>query len=215
MRNTACLFAFGLLLTVCASGEALATIPSECNDDGGLERFYNLGVVKGQSLVNQAWDGLGEPTCDNDLLWYFPGIVIEAFEAGAPGPDSPIEVYCHYVGSYVGAIERVDELLGVGCNCMHSYLEGDMIGEMAAIFYCELSIALGGLGLDEWLVQGELSYCGEEFVEACEERFDDLTQSYPSAVDPQCLPYTPYYDPPDYEEVWEQTQHNQCIYSIE
>jgi hypothetical protein len=199
-----------LTLSLCLAGVANAQ-PAEC--DGRNERFYNLGVFKGVSLVNQAWAALEPDQCNHDVLLDFVDIVVAAFEAGAPAPGSLLAVYCHYAGSYEGAIERADELVNLCVD--ECQLSGYMIGEMAATFYCQLSIAFGGLGHDEWLVAADLTPCGELFEEACQDRFDDLAYNYPTSADPQCRDYTkfPFSDPPD--GVYEESRHNQCIYELD
>jgi hypothetical protein len=224
-----------LLLSLVLPGVAFAEVPAACDDDGYNERFYNLGGIKGRSLVDQAYDSLAlepdETLCD--CFEAFQETVIMAFEAVAPPPDSPHSVLCHYAGSYEGAIARVDELTvdvveqssdlkkanavafayersSIGC-LIECYVLGRFIGEMAATFYCDLSIALDGLGLAEWLVEGRTTFCGVLFGFGCRGMFDYLTPRYPSEEDPQCLPYTQ----PPYLEVYAQARHNRCIYDIE
>jgi hypothetical protein len=235
MKSNAKFFASALLLlSLGVSGVAFAQeVPVACETSRN-ERFYNLGVKKGRSLVNRAYDSLalepGETLCD--CYEDFQEKVVRAFEAAAPPPSSPRSVLCHYAGSFEGAITRVDELAveflefvegntvdGVewagepnSIRCLiDCYVQGLFIGEMAATFYCDLSIALGGLGLDEWLVGGRITFCGMLFVYGCHRMFNYLTPRYPSEEDPQCLPYTQS----PYLEVYAQTRHNQCLYEIE
>jgi hypothetical protein len=207
-----------LTLSLCLAGVAnAAEAPAECIG-GRNEMFFNLGVSKGVSLVNMAWASLGETLderCRSDTLAEFIEIVITAFEAARPDPNSvaPQTVLCHWAGSYAGSVERASYLVnqceGACCD------EGQMIGEMATVFYCGMSIQLGGLGHDEWLVDVNITLCGDEFTRCCEEEFDRLTPIYPSEVDPQCLEFTqpPYSDPPD--GVYEEARHNQCVYEVE
>jgi hypothetical protein len=204
-----------LTLSLCLAGVANAAVPpEECLDARDL-RFFNLGVFKGVSLVNQAWASLGDDPCRADNVESFVAVVIAAFEAGTPASGSPETVWCHWLGSYLGSAERADELFDTAQCAGMCCDEGRMIGEMAATFYCELSIEFGGLGLDQWLVAAELTYCAENFVACCEEEFVNVTMAYPSQNDPQCLAYTPFDNPPYSEEVYNQTKHNQCIYEIE
>jgi hypothetical protein len=245
MKKNAKFFASAVLsLSLGLPGVAFAEVPAACDSDRD-KRFYDLGVFKGRSLVDQAYASLelepDETLCD--CFEDFHEAVVRAFEAAAPPVDSPRSVLCHYAGSYEGAIARVDELtvdavehtdeLAVdavehtdeltvdaveradelsGIRCLiECYVLGRFIGEMAATFYCDLSIALGGLGLDEWLVEGSITFCGVLFVYGCHRMFDYLTPRYPSVDDPQCLPYTQA----PYLEVYAQARHNQCIYDIE
>lgn len=206
-------YALGALtLALClVAGPAHATAPSECQTASNT-RFYDLGVYKGVSMVDQAWASLDDPKCDYENLLDFVDIVTAAFDAAAPTSAASDLVLCHYTGSYDGAVNRAAELVA---ECTDSCtLNGQMVGEMAAIFYCELSIALGGLGVDEWLVGGEVPPCGDLFVAACEETFNSSTQSYPSAEDPQCLQYTPYGYPPYDDVVYDQARNNQCLYDL-
>jgi hypothetical protein len=206
-----------LTLSLCLAGTAYAANDEPVAECSGIRnaQFYSLGYIKGVSLVNQAWNSLGTfpEVCDHDLIPEFVGIVINAFEAGRPAPGSLLAVYCHWAGSLDGSAERANELIA-DCDdyCNES---GYMIGEMAAIFYCQLSIAFDGLGHDEWLVRIDPSYCGELFEGACEDRFDDVTYNYPSGIDPQCREYTesPFSVPPDLG-VYEETRYNQCSYAI-
>jgi hypothetical protein len=218
-----------LTLSLCLAGVANAAPnpPAEC-DGGRNERFFRFGYIKGASLVNQAWAGLGGDPCRSEELATFVDNVMAAFTAGAPPSDAPTTVLCHYAGSYQGAGERASELVRqcVGECCT----EGELIGEMAAVFYCELSIQLDGLGLDDWLVELDTTLCSEEFTECCQRLFDDVTVAYPSPGDSQCEPYRAS-DPPDdcppyvpeavnmqceeYDEVYCQARHNQCVYEPE
>lgn len=224
-----------LLLSLGLSGVAFADLPKACAKDSRAERFYDLGVLKGRSLVDQSYYKSvdlesSETLCD--CFETFQDIVINAFEAAAPPQDSPLTVLCHYAGSYEGAIERVAELTvdlvdqtidpsvdageqitqRSGFQCLlDCYVLGRFVGDVAATFYCDLSIALGGLALDEWLVGGRITFCSVLFEYGCHRMFDYLTPRYPSVEDPQCLPYTQS----PYLEVYSQVRHNQCIYTAE
>jgi hypothetical protein len=234
-----------VLLSLGLPGTAFAEVPAACDDDDREERFFDLGILKGRSLVDQAYNSLALESDASlcDCFETFQEIVMKAFEAAAPPPDSPLSVLCHYAGSYEGAVARVDELIvdvvarddeptedavpqttrlspdavtltteRSSLQCLiECYTLGRFFGEMAATFYCDLSIALGGLALDEWLVEGRTTFCSVLFEYGCHRMFDYLTPRYPSQDDPQCLPYTR----PPYLEVYAQVRHNQCIYNVE
>lgn len=203
--------ALTLTLGLVARPAIAADPPAECASGRNL-RFFDLGVMKGISLVDQAWASLEEPQCDDNRVLDFIDIVQAAIEAGAPAAGSPDMVLCHYAGTFGGALEEANELVN---QCADECItNGYMIGEMAATFYCELSIALDGLGMDEWIPVCHLSPCGEMFTGACQEAFDALTQVYPSESDALCLPYTTFYDPPYDSDVYDTARHNQCIYEL-
>jgi hypothetical protein len=215
-----------LTLSLCLGGAANAAEPPEECEGGRKERFFKFGYLKGVSLVDQAWAGSGDDPCRSEELEDFVDEVIASFGAGAPPSNSPETALCYYAGSYAGVGDRAFSVLDE-C-CMECCLMGNMIGEMAAIFYCELSLQLGGLGLDEWLIELDVALCGDAFTECCEAMFDEISAAFPSAEDPQCLPYTPSnpdddcppYTPAaidmkrggEYDEVYCQARHNQCVY---
>jgi hypothetical protein len=214
MKRIANFYVLGALaMSLFLAGVAnAANPPSECVG-GRKEMFFNMGVIKGASLVSQTWNGLGDDPCRADAVDEFVDIVTDAFQAGAPPAGSPDTVLCHYAGTFAGALEKANELVNTCTELCCA--EGEMIGEMAAIFYCLLSIDADGLGLDEWLVDIDMTLCGDLFSECCEERFAEYTQVYPSEDEPLCLPYTTYYDPPYDSDVYEQAQKNQCVYAVE
>jgi hypothetical protein len=113
-----------------------------------------------------------------------------------------------YSGWVAAMQEELDTILA---TCADScFQEGTFMGELAAIAYCELAIALDGLGLDDLFIRGPVDVCGLTFEVGCDERFQSTGLSYFSQVQGvACGQYTrgPHLT------VFRRTQHNQCAYN--
>lgn len=202
LRSVSLTAVMGALL---ASSPALANPqpPTQCASGRGLFGF-NGGVIKGVSLVNQAWSSPGvAQQCDNfdklktELLRMFQLVM------GHIPPDASLFVQCMFIGERDGAMQRVSELQSFcGIECSN---EGMITGQLAADLYCGLSVALGGLGMDVDLGRGPQSTCGDAFEPACLSAFDTESGGYDGCA--------PYLKNTSFENVWTQAQHNQCLYN--
>lgn len=182
------------------------TPPSSCASGREL-RFFNAGLLKGESLVNQAWNSpsIGQ-SCEK--FNQFRDAVKKVFLSLSVPTGWPQGVICQKDGEVAGAIARVDE---IGSTCSITCgADGKFVGQMAAFLYCQLSVALGGLGMDVELLEGTTGTCTEAFTQACEETFKSVTINFKETVDStiDCRPFT--IDP--FDDVWAQATHNQCLY---
>jgi len=104
-------------------------------------------------------------------------------------------------GVYAGLAELEQGCFGV---CI---ADGAFIGEIAAALYCELSIALGPLGLDMPLPSTASSLCGERFEATCRDTFSQVSTSYVNDDGASCLSFVVG----TVEPIWERTRDNQCL----
>ena len=90
---------------------------------------------------------------------------------------------------------------------------GKVVGQTAAALYCDLSIALGGLGEDELLTPGEQSKCSRAFESACHQAFDKSVRDYAaSSGDPSadCTVFARG----EFRRAFEIARFNQCLFSV-
>ncbi len=190
-----------------AEASAQLVVPDACSAPRNA-RLLALGERKGASLARQAFASTDiASSCDN--VDAFADIVIDIVDGLTVAAPSDAAL-CHFVGTVNGLLAQVED---IQTQCAEDcFLDGDFIGEIAGLLYCELSIALGGLGLDVTFVPGPVGLCGENFEAACFETFESTTTG-----DPLCEPFTPLDPPadPDFTEVWEQTRNNQCLFNPE
>ncbi len=91
--------------------------------------------------------------------------------------------------------------------------DGRFVGETAAALFCDLSIALGGLGEDDLLIPGPESTCSRAFESACQHAFDRSIVDYAASVgDPSadCTAFTQG----AFKSAFEIARYNQCLFSI-
>ncbi len=195
-------------LTLCAAalvagistGSAQA-VPEGCESPRD-ERAFNVGRAAGASIARQAWRSVN----DCDRVERFEDLVISVLERYAPPPAPTTYSLCRFVGVAAGIVDTLDEVF-FGCTdaCL---LEGEFVGEISAVVYCELSIALNGLSTADAFVRGPVQVCGLSFEIGCDASFLGTAFSY---VNPQgmCLPFTEG----EFEPVFEQARENQCAYN--
>jgi hypothetical protein len=200
------LFASSLFVTQARAQD----VPVDC---ASFASAYRTGYSGGRSIARSAWSSRNvAQSCAN--IDVFRVAVTSALATrmryelnlgGAPTQSAA----CRSLGFAQGATDTVDGLLN---QCADTcFLEGQFIGEIAAVAYCELSIALGGLGLDELLLRGPVEVCGTAFEVGCDSNFQTRAVSYRNGDNIQCLPYTRV----PFLEVFWQTQNNQCAYELE
>jgi hypothetical protein len=91
--------------------------------------------------------------------------------------------------------------------------DGTAFGEAAARVYCDLSISLGGLGVDDLLTPGPTSSCSTKYEEACQKAFDRVTGTFETVSgnpDAHCAPFTSG----DFLEAYQVARFNQCLFSL-
>jgi hypothetical protein len=172
---------------------------------GRAERAYLLGVDSGKSLVNRAWASVN----DCDRIETFADIVTANVDAYTLTGSSRY-VICRYTGLVDGVFEQLDAVWA-GCDSQ-CCLEGEVIGELSANLYCELSILLGGLVAPDDFVRGPVYTCGFEFQQCCDGAFVGTTARYVgedfAGRPTQCSTYTSG----EYYEVWNGTRALECAY---
>jgi hypothetical protein len=209
--NMAKSFLWGVLsvgVVLCSVSTARSEeIPEYCSQDdsyGAKTRAYNAGALSGENLVSMMWSALRE---DCDRIELLESIAVSNLQRFNWSGDESDVVACRFAGYANGILAKIDELYRY-CEKM-CYLEGQMIGEIAAIAYCELSLAFGGLVVPDGLIRAPVQICGLQFEFACDSTFIDITFSYENILG-ACFIYA--FD--TYFEVWNQTRNNQCAYYI-
>jgi len=163
---------------------------------------YRAGYITGRSLVRQAWSGVMN---DCDRVEDVEYAVSTALQRSVPTSAGTPYLTCRFAGLAQGALSQVD---GLFTTCADEcYVEGQFIGEVSAMAYCELSILLNGLGIDDLLIRGSVQTCGLSFEIACDSNFETTAISYSNPFG-RCLPYVRA----PYDAVFAQAQYNQCAY---
>lgn len=91
--------------------------------------------------------------------------------------------------------------------------EGRFTGRVTAAAYCQLSISLGGLGVDDLLAPGPESRCSRKYEDACRRAFDQAALEFAAlSGDPaaDCRPFTRG----EFREAYEVARFNQCLFSV-
>ena len=105
----------------------------------------------------------------------------------------------------------MNEIDGIYRDCaVLCYNEGVIIGELAAIVYCEISLQLGGLATADQFIRMPVQMCGFNFEFGCDINFMSLSFEYTNDLG-SCEQYTWC---GDYFDVWDQVRNNQCAYGI-
>lgn len=182
-------------------GHALALdVPPACTATRDAQA-YNAGFTAGGSLVRQAWARIR----DCDRIEELESAVTIAIQRSVPTTSPTQYLQCRFSGMVSGMQAQVGGLFN---TCADScFLEGQFVGEIAAVAYCELSILLDGLGLDDLLIRGPVATCGLTFEIGCDANFETTAIGYSNPFG-QCLPYVRA----PFEEVFYQAQNNQCAY---
>jgi len=192
-----------LILSVLFSSTAARaqTPPAACSATRDASAYY-AGYLTGGSFVRQAWSGVMN---DCDRIEAVELAVATALRRSLPTTSPTTYLQCRFAGLAQGAMGEVDGLFATCAD--QCYLEGQFVGEIAAITYCELSILLQGLGIADLLIRGPVQTCGLSFEIACDANFETTAIGYRNPFG-QCLPYVRA----PYSEVFEQARYNQCAY---
>jgi hypothetical protein len=148
--------------------QATLTAPEECT--GRNATGYSAGVGQGASTVDQIWES-DSVHQDPDNWEVLMARVTDTI------PNTVATVYeitwsqylkCRTQGILDGSVCRMNELDPIpGCH-----MDGVDWGKMSSAIYCQLSIALEGLGdVVPWFVRPSHGMCGTGFQTYCEDTF--------------------------------------------
>jgi hypothetical protein len=184
-----------------AMGQTTPPIPDACNTTLG-RRAFNSGVQLGTGLADAAWANVN----DCDRVDDFNDIITDDVGRYQLAPNPSNYTYCRYSGVIAGVL---DELAVILDDCAgQCRAEGEIVGQISAMAYCELSLALGGLSSADAFLRGPVATCGASFQEGCDPAFDSFSQNYTNTLG-ACLQYTEG----DYADVWDQARYYQCAYN--
>lgn len=167
-------------------------------------RQYNTGFLIGQRIVQSAV--LSINSCDE--IDFFVNVILDNVARFTLPRGASNALACRYAGQVEGVIQEMDNQARL-CDDQ-CFADGQVIGEISAAAYCELSILLGGLAEPDAFVRRPTLTCGFNFEVGCDSSFIGVSRAYENAFG-QCLPFTQ--DP--FFEVWDQTRINQCAYDPE
>jgi hypothetical protein len=179
---------------------AFAT-PPDCSSGRNL-RGYNAGVTIGRSIVRQAWNSIGQ---DPDRFDELVDTVHDAVWVAIGGLPSDASDYtkCRAKGLGQGVCDQLDDIqVVVVGQCV---LDGEVWGDLSAVLYCGLSLALGpqeALGL---IPVSPTNLCGDSFEDSCQSEFASV-----AAAEPTCEAFI---EAPN-DDVYADWQVGMCAYEL-
>lgn len=179
-----------------------ARVPPACRGDREA-RAFNAGKAPGQEIARAA---RAEARGCGDVARIAAAVTRGLRRRPLPPRAAP-QALCRHAGMIEGLYE---ELGAIWESCPAPCCErGALVAEIGGQLYCDLSIALDGLGVDGYLPSRRVPGCGAQFETCCDARFTGFTMSY-SNPEGQCLPYTEG----AFVEAWTQARHNMCVYEV-
>jgi hypothetical protein len=192
------------LMTLISGNVYAYTVPLRCQDDFNV-RPYNLGLEKGRLRVENEWYNVEQNCTAITATPDFKNAVMEIVNDLSIPPNSIDFVVCHVYG-YMNGI--ADALREIDADCpLQCLMDGELVGKLAAMMYCELAIGFGGIPSSDFTT-GILSVCSPVFTDDCESSFDDVTIDYSDVFGIECAPYTL----PPYEIIMQTDKQNQCVF---
>jgi hypothetical protein len=189
----------------CVSAPRETGCVDRCNTNQ-LRKFYRRGWQRGHAAVSRDWDRRGE-NCRR--AEDFIELVIERVEGAQRQGDSDVNQKAHrrcrgagvLDGAYA-ALATIQTLCDQVC-----FLDGEMVGTIAAATYCEMAMdADGPLDAAEW-VRGPLDACGFSYETACDGSFIGESIDYDGTAG-ACAPFTTGV----HETPWHNTRERACDY---
>jgi hypothetical protein len=173
--------------------------PVECRERNNLMRVWINAYQRGQKAVDHAFRKVRRDCERSDE---FHAELIDRLEHWIPRGNGNRTPACiaHGLtsGVYAALAELEDDCFGI---CIR---DGQAIGELSGSLYCQLSVALGGLGeIDLPTPEPPASLCDQRSQAACQGTFTNV-----SLAQSECLPFTE----DDFETVFEQTRADQCAF---
>lgn len=194
-----------IALALCGlEGSALAQpdVPPGCQGQRERGRFES-GRAPGRSAVREA---ASEARCEH-MDEVAERVLRRARRLRAPrGAGADRGALCQHAGNIAGTLEELHGIWAAcGAQCCE---EGELIAEITGQLYCDLSIALGGVGATDYLPRAPQASCGEAFQACCDARFQAFTQGYIDPEGASCRGYTEG----AFSSAWDQARSNQCSY---
>jgi hypothetical protein len=173
-------------------------------DTAKLTRFYRKGWDKGFDAVQRAWDRRDQRCLRiDDFADRIARRVGDAQRAADPDANQRAHRRCRAAGVVDGAYAALEGIQGL-CDQV-CYLDGEVVGTIAAATYCELAFGADGpLDVVEW-VRGPIDTCGLGYEIACDGTFIGTTIDYASDAG-VCEPFTTG----SYQLAWDETRDRAC-----
>lgn len=143
--------------------------------------------------------------------------------AGGDGSSSRPEVASEEEGAcaLAGLKQGLSKRRGHGHHGGHGHhdeqkqckADGKVVGQTAGALFCDLSIALGGIGEDELLFPGPESACSRAFEKACRHAFDRSIAEYAATIGDPSADCTVFAQG-EFQRAYEIARHNQCLFSV-
>jgi hypothetical protein len=206
------------------SPPAAPVAPAACKTGRNL-RGWQAGVSSGQTTVHRLWVQLGEDPAEFDEL---QALVVDTLSTTLSSYlTAGIVPYasCRAQGYLDGAVYRLRLLRPLVC-----VLDGADWATITANFYCDLSVAFGGLPLGELYLRAPAGVCGDYFQTTCEDVYRNVASNgsdpldpelasflWSNGTDPASLPYGPAcvaYTRSPHRAVFDGYVHNDCSYEV-
>lgn len=194
-----------LTLSLAASTAMAEEIPPACQESNFVMRGYLSGVAQGKSLVQRAW--LSVNNCDE--LERFTDIVVSNVQNYVLTGASTYAI-CRHSGLLDGVFQQLDDVW-LSCDGMCCQ-EGEVIGELSAELYCQLSILLDGLAEPDDFIRRPVYMCGFAFETCCDASFVGTSMSFFGLDGKGALVACKDYTEQPFFEVWDGTREIQCAY---
>ena len=189
----------------CVAGPRDAGCVDQCAS-ARSQRIYRRAWIVGFEVVSLAWDRRGANCASSEA---FADGIAQRFETAQQAGDPEAVLAEHRRCRKAGVLDGVYAALDVIQNlCAQTcFLDGTVVGDLAAVSYCEIALAGDGpLAVDAWL-RGPVGACGLDYEVGCDATYVGKSTSYGSASG-SCAPLTVG----AYEVPWDRTRARACDY---
>lgn len=157
-----------------SSGAAMATPPSECQS-GVYRRAYDRALARYSAVIDAYFEGLGDTPLDRCLAYDdFADIVMSLASRLNIGSAPSDYTLCRMAGLMQGVTNSIyekEEYCHAECS-----MEGGLVGELEAAWYCQLAFIIGPPAVD-WLPVPIMTTCGFDFGLECSFVWDQTARS--------------------------------------
>ncbi|UQA59533.1 hypothetical protein [Polyangium aurulentum] len=180
-----------------------ARAPAACRGDQEA-RAFNAGMAPGREIARAA---RAEARGCGDVARMAAAVTRGLRRQPLPRGAAP-QALCRHAGMVEGVSAELGAIWeGCGAQCCE---RGELVAQIVGQLYCDVAIALGGVGVADYLPAELVHGCGAQFETCCDARLTDFARSH-GGPEGQCLPYTEG----AFLEGWTQARHNLCVYRVE